>query len=257
MDKQKLIFFLIAFILIILTSFYYTSSKLNAYQIFNSLNSANTNQSSTSRIKKYVFIDLGANNGDSVLNFLDLNQRAQGGQIKSLIDINIIKNNSWDIYAFEGNTVFDKQLSAIKQDIELKYKKYKIFLYNSTLAWTYNGKIDFYVDTVNTNNNFWGSSINEKHPDVVRSNKTKINLPCVDIAGIINKYDVDDVIVVKIDIEGAEYDLIVDFIKKDALKLIDYIAVEFHTYLSPYKTADDLFLKIMTLNNIKFANWSR
>ena len=49
-----------------------------------------------------------------------------------------------------------------------------------------------------------GSSLNTKHPDVVNSGKKKVNLPCVDIAGLINKYDVDDVIVVKIDIEGDE-----------------------------------------------------
>ena len=67
----------------------------------------------------------------------------------------------------------------------------------------------------------------------------------------------DDVIVVKIDIEGAEYDLLIDFIKKNALKLIDYIAVEFHTFVSPFSTAEQVFNKIIAENGIKFAQWNR
>lgn len=248
MDKQNLKLFFLALILSLITIIYFTNNTSLIYEFNNKI---------ASKIKKNVFIDLGANNGDSVLNFLGLNERAQGGQMKSLIDMSLVKNNAWDVYAFEGNSVFDQQLLTIKNNIELKYKNYNIHLYNSTLAWTYNGKIDFYVDTINKNKNFWGSSINGNHPDAIRSNKTKINLPCVDIAGIISKYDIDDVVVVKIDIEGAEYDLIVDFIKKDVLKLIDYIAVEFHPYISPYKTPEDLFYKIMGLNNIKFTNWAK
>lgn len=101
-----------------------------------------------------------------------------------------------------------------------------------------------------------GSSLNQNHPDVISSGKKKINLPCVDIAGLINKYNDDDVIVVKIDIEGAEFDLIIDFIKKNTLKLIDYIAVEYHPTVSPFSTTEDVFNKIIEENGIKFAKWN-
>ena len=98
-------------------------------------------------------------------------------------------------------------------------------MHTGTLAWTYDGRIDFYIDRVNKEYNFWGSSINENHPDVVRSNKTKINLPCVDIAGLINTYDVDDVVVVKMDIEGNEafYFFIFFFIKKYINRVVIFI----------------------------------
>ncbi len=44
----------------------------------------------------------------------------------------------------------------------------------------------------------------------------------LDIARIIKQYSENDTIIVKMDIEGSEYDLIQDFAKKDVFKLIDY-----------------------------------
>ena len=84
-----------------------------------------------------------------------------------------------------------------------------------------------------------------------------MNLPCVDIAGLINKYDIDDLIVVKIDIEGAEYDLLIDFIKKNALRQIDYITIEYHNYVSPFSSTDQVFNKILVENGIKFGEWNK
>ena len=91
---------------------------------------------------------------------------------------------------------------------------------------------------------------------MVSSNKTKINLPCVDIASLIKKYSDDDVVVVKIDIEGAEFELLIDFIKKNALRLIDYIAVEYHAALSPFSTTEQVFNKIITESGIKTTQWN-
>ncbi len=58
------------------------------------------------------------------------------------------------------------------------------------------------------------------------------------------------------DIEGAEYDLLQDFIRKDALKLIDYIAVEFHLSLSPFKRPEDLFVQLIRIFGVHFLPWN-
>jgi hypothetical protein len=58
------------------------------------------------------------------------------------------------------------------------------------------------------------------------------------------------------DVEGAEYDLLLDFIKKDAMKLIDFIAIEFHNDLSPFKRPEDLFKSLIKLYGVKFLNWN-
>ncbi len=59
------------------------------------------------------------------------------------------------------------------------------------------------------------------------------------------------------DIEGAEYDLLQDFIKKDVIKLIDYIAVEFHPYVSPFKQPEDVFRSLIKNQGIQFMSWAR
>lgn len=213
------------------------------------------NKNIIKQIKKpnYVYIDLGLNNGDSTYNFLGKRARAQGGNIHKLIDESIIKSNKWIIYGFEANPHFNDVLVKLKNDIS---DEHTFYLYNGTAAWIYDGFIDFFIDTVNAKYNFWGSSLKSNHPDVIKSGNKSINMPCKDIAKIINQFDEDDFVVVKIDIEGAEYELLAHFIQQNVLNLIDYIAVEYHVSLSPFKTTEDLLNKLMLLNNVKFLRWN-
>ena len=159
---------------------------------------------------------------------------------------------SWDIYAFEANPEFDKILDETRKQVSLKHK---VNLYNQTAAWTYDGTIDFYLDTVNQNNHFWGSSLNKNHPDVVRSGSVKVSVKCMDIAGIIKQYKLDDLVVIKMDIEGAEYDLLLDFIKKDVLQLVDFMAIEFHPKYTKHKTAENFLIDLMNVTGVKYFEW--
>ena len=78
---------------------------------------------------------------------------------------------------------------------------------------------------------------------------------CLDIAKIIKSYNLTDNIVVKMDVEGAEYALLTDILKKDALRLIDFIAVEFHPQLSPFERPEDVFVKFIEMFGLKFMKW--
>ena len=131
-------------------------------------------------------------------------------------------------------------------------------MYNGTAAWTYDGTIDFYLDTVNSGVDFWGSSLNDKHWDVVASKKVKKTVNCVDIARIIGSYRLEDNVIVKMDIEGAEYDLIQDFIKKDVMKLIDYIAPELHgPPLIPQDNPYEVYKAFIKLFGTNILQWNR
>jgi FkbM family methyltransferase len=203
-----------------------------------------------------VFIDLGANKGDSVLNFLGLQDVAQGGKLSKLFKKDSIASKDWIIYAFEANPYFNDILNSLSKEIEQKYPHVSFKLYKETAAWTKNGFIDFYVDTVNNNTDFWGSSLNKQHPDSKRSGGKKVQVACKDIAEIINQYNERDLIVVKMDIEGAEYDLLLDFMQKDVLRLIDHIAIEFHPFVSPFKGTEDVLQAIIRLYGANFLNWN-
>jgi len=110
-----------------------------------------------------VFIDLGANKGDSIYNFVGLNNQAQGGNLNNnQLFPQTFKTAKWIIYGFEANSFFDEQLIKMKQDVEEKLN-HTIYLYKSTAAWIYDGTIDFYLDTVNAGQDFWGSSLNQNH----------------------------------------------------------------------------------------------
>jgi hypothetical protein len=83
----------------------------------------------------------------------------------------------------------------------------------------------------------------------------KKTVKCVDIARVIGQYTQKDNIILKMDIEGAEYDLLQDFIKKNVIELIDYIAVEFHSYASSFNNINDVFMSLINLYKVKFINW--
>lgn len=128
-----------------------------------------------------------------------------------------------------------------------------MYLYKEKAAWTYDGTVDFYLDKVSDAS--WGSSMNQKHRDV-QNGKNKVTVKCVDLARLINQYNETDLIVVKMDIEGAEYDLLKDFQKKDTFKLIDFIAVEFHDFVSPYPKAESDFVQMINETGMKFVKWN-
>ena len=94
------------------------------------------------------------------------------------------------------------------------------------------------------------------HPDVIHSNKTKLTLPCVDIAKFISdRYNAEDMIIVKMDIEGAEYELLIHLIKTNVLDLIDYFFLEFHTNVKKIKSVEEFARAIIVSKNIKFIKW--
>ncbi len=111
-----------------------------------------------------VFIDLRANKGDSIYNFVGLTENAQGGKLNNK---NFAKNASWIIYAVEANPFFDNKLDDMKEKIEKM--NHVVHLHKKTAAWVQDGKIDFYLDldTVNPKNDFWGSSLKKENVFII------------------------------------------------------------------------------------------
>ncbi len=202
---------------------------------------------------KNIYFDLGANNGDSVDNFLDPNIKSHGGNIRSKIPADKL-SQKWTIYAIEGNSAFDQNLL----DLKTRYgnTQHEIILYNGTIVTSYDGFITFYIDKNNRYGNHVGSSILENHPDVVLSKKVSVNKPCIDLARLLRLYTQNDFIVVKMDIEGAEFELLIHLIKENVLSLIDVLIVEYHRNLLPFKTPYDLYSAIFKRFNIKEEVWN-
>lgn len=163
------------------------------------------------------------------------------------------KNVSWEVHAFEANPALT---DVLVEALDVVTGEHKINLYTETAAWTYDGTIDFYLDTINENRHFWGSSLKADHPDVIKSGSQKKEVKCRDIASMIQEYSPDDFVLVKMDVEGAEYELILDFLKKDVFKLIDKMAVEFHADQNPYQNSQDLLIDIVNILGTDLYTWN-
>lgn len=81
-------------------------------------------------------------------------------------------------------------------------------------AWTYDGEVRFMIDGLN------GQVGDAEHWPLV---------PCIDLAEFVRRLPSDQDIVLKIDAEGAEYDLLRHLITKGVDSMLKLAIVEWHT----------------------------
>jgi len=145
---------------------------------------------------KKIFIDLGYNLGQSTDFFYKL----------------IPDSSEYAIYAFEPDP-----RNSSKFDYSLPINYYK------QAAWIYDGVIKFYLGDLS-----FASTVNStKTTRIKTDNYTEVE--CVDISNfIINNFNKQDYIILKVDIEGAEYELLEHLIKTKAIEYVDDLFVEFH-----------------------------
>lgn len=81
---------------------------------------------------------------------------------------------------------------------------------------------------------------------------------CIDLAELINRYAEEDYVVVKLDVEGSEYNILPHLLKKGAFNKIDAIGVEYHEYLAPKNQTYSIrvFDQISKVFGIRNFAWS-
>jgi hypothetical protein len=209
-------------------------------------------QSSKKRIYEYskcknVFIDGGSNVGDTVKKFImgptvfPSSPFAKYAWSPTLPKRPLPPRKDFCIFGFEGNPVFTERLRALENDTAITSQAKLVKFYTQTVISSTPGNITFYLDVVNKGVNFWGSSILETHPAVASSGKVSVTAQSVMLGPFLEEVLGDDysgTVMIKMDIEGAEFDLLLDmalngyFCKKDARGnlMIDYLNVEFHNF---------------------------
>jgi FkbM family methyltransferase len=214
------------------------------------------------RERKQVFLDFGANTGDSLRSFTFGEKANQGGH--ALLGRGGKDSGKWDIWGFEPNPAFNDKLKTLENELkEAKLSngepRYNVHIFRESVANVVGGKVDFYLDTVNPEHNFWGSSLKENHPDVIKSKKAKIQVDSYDVAKLImENYTKDDFIIIKMDVEGSEYDIVPYFMKVGVLEYIDEFACEWHKYMEPAdaKGITGYLQYIMTTAGVKLLDWT-
>lgn len=145
-----------------------------------------------------------------------------------------------EIFAFEPDKETFKML---KKNIEQNQLQ-NIHLYNYAIS-DKDGVIDFYYDSINP-----GSLLMSTNAE--RMSKDKVSVRCISIADFMTNNDIHHVDFVKLDIEGAEKDVLKDLNEKKQLQNINKLIVEYHHKIGHTKSDLSSFLQILEKNNFEY-----
>lgn len=166
---------------------------------------------------KCIFIDLGAADGNTFRQFMNNDY----GPVSSC------PSGQWEAYLVEANPHFDVPLQQLAQ----QYPN-QVHVLKSTAAFSCVGQTSFFIDTDPTHNH-WGSSMSEAAPDAVRSGKQKVTVPTVNVIQLIAQSVIPaDWVMLKVDIEGAEYEVIPCLASFTHANLVDRMYLEEHTWFN-------------------------
>lgn len=168
------------------------------------------------REPRCLFIDLGAADGNTFQNFINDGY----GPVQ-----NCPSNGAYEAILVEANPIFSDRLIDVQ-----KSHAGNVRVMPSTAAYMCEGTTSFYLDTVDAQENFWGSSLSSNTNDVKRSGQQEVSVPMVNVARLILENALpEDYVIVKMDIEGAEWDIVPCMAKsEDAAHLIDALYIERH-----------------------------
>ena len=160
-----------------------------------------------------VFIDGGANNGCSIIKFIN----------------HYPDSHEYEIFSFEVNDIGCGKY--IKKIIDT-YKEYKI-TYIPKAIWIHNNGVRILNDLEGTGDN-----------NIFVKNLSKtVCADSIDFADwIMKNFNKEDYLILKLDIEGSEYNVIKEMYKKNTLEYINEIHGELHGIKKGFNICDDLKL---------------
>lgn len=185
-----------------------------------------------------------ADNGDATLRLdYDLNENSIVFDIGSSVGdwaVPIHNRYRCTIHAFEPTELY-------KQSKNRLWDRDNVFIHN-TAAFTYDGKLMLGVDD---------------HEASIYHDINLIELDCIDLKKFIKENNFVNIDLVKINIEGAEYPLLMDLIKNDMIKIFDNLQIQFHMiedYENAYNQIAEGLLKTHSITwcyPFIWENWKR
>ena len=153
-----------------------------------------------------VFLDCGAHAGISVKKFREEYPNSE----------------DYEIISFECNPRFTEGL-----------KKIEGITFHNKAAWIEDGKQDFYIGHAASSSLIYGKTRGNLDFD------NPITVDSVDFSKwLIDNFSKDDYIIMKMDIEGAEYQVLPKMIEDGSIDYVDVVYAEFHG-MKVFKTRED------------------
>jgi FkbM family methyltransferase len=203
-----------------------------------------------------IFLDCGTNLGQGLLQFID----------KKIID------TTFKIHCFEPNPYAFKFVK--NRLLDKNYKDYKI-IFNEVALWTENCKKNLTIEAFSGEykcqhtgknlgydlksggaTNIMGNDWNKPHYINYNDLDQTIDINCINFSEYLqNNIQKDNYVICKMDIEGAEYEVLKKLIKENTINLIDELYIEWHSHLLKSYCDTDGLIKEITNRNIKIFNW--
>lgn len=186
---------------------------------------------------KLVFIDCGARQGE---NFMWDGTTPDSGIMSRKLevcttrpDIPFILNSLYgaEVHLFEPNKMWSKERHEIAKEVS----KSALAVYvHDCAVWTGEETKKFYVG-IDEYGDLGSSLCEDKNEKLDRENP--INVNCIDLSKfIIDNFEEKDNVILKLDVEGAEYDILPYLINNfECMKRIDSLFVEWHPDFFPQK----------------------
>lgn len=183
---------------------------------------------------RHVFIDLGAYDGDTVQKFMTKSYRLP------------VPPEEFLVYAVEPNSdLFDALAKTVKDYPNIQVIK--------KAAWINDGKIEFAIDK--TKDSPMGSTLMPGKKNIW-DHFGHYSIECFDFPQWLKQFK-DDFVIVKCDIEGAEFPIFSKMIIDGSVKLIDELWMEWHhgkviEYSTEHK---DKLQKAILDSGVQFEEW--
>ncbi|XP_077991681.1 uncharacterized protein LOC144445913 [Glandiceps talaboti] len=171
----------------------------------------------------YLYVDVGGNRGDTLRSFYEKKPTHHTNNPFVVLPKILYKlePSEWKVFAFEADSIHTAEL----QELEKQHSNLKI--YTETAAWINSDGITIYPDRQGRGTGFWGTSISDTKKNV---NKTKpMHVRSIDFSGWLTEHvQPDDFLVLKMNIEGAEFEILDKLLKDNTFCLIDALFICYH-----------------------------
>lgn len=166
-------------------------------------------------VPKCIFLDLGAADGNTLKDFV----AGKYGPVA-----NCPSGGKWEATLVEANPRFDKPLTVMQGTYPGM-----VHPLSSHAAYMCEADTSFYLDTTSVAENYWGSSMSENHVDTKKSGLTKVTVPTVNVNRLLYESTIPgDFVILKMDVEGAEWDILPCMAHASSTSLVDRLLVEMH-----------------------------
>jgi len=183
-----------------------------------------------------------------------------GKGLRKQMEINKI-DQTWKVYSWEANPYTYQHFLGSDRFVHLDLTAFHAAVSNE------NGTIKFNVQSSSdkkggTAKSGTGSSVMSLDEWHCKGGEfvEEVEVPRIDLSEwIIKNLEQDDFIILKMDIEGAEYDVLEKIVNTDAIKYIDRIYIEWHSHMfsdpAKYKEREDKLMTAFKSYNIPVENW--